>query len=69
MTSAFDLQVSTGTIDDLTQGTAIADVEWAESAGVSVGDRVSVCCSPPGRPAGSRWKERSSRPMPGCSAA
>ena len=37
-----DLQVSTGTIDDLTQGTAIADVEWAESAGVSVGDRVSV---------------------------
>ena len=42
VTSAFDLQVSTGTIDDLTQGTAIADVEWAESAGVSVGDRVSV---------------------------
>jgi putative ABC transport system permease protein len=42
VTSAFDLQVSSGTIDDLTQGTAIADVEWAESAGVSVGDRVNV---------------------------
>ena len=60
-------RVSTGTIDDLTQGTAIADVVGRSPAGCPSGI-ASVCCSPPGRPAGSRWKTFD-RPMPGCSAA
>jgi putative ABC transport system permease protein len=42
VTSAFDVEVAAGRIDTLTQGTAIADQDWADQQGVSVGERVSV---------------------------
>jgi putative ABC transport system permease protein len=42
VTSAFDVEVASGRIDSLTQGTAIADQDWAAENGVEVGDRVSV---------------------------
>lgn len=42
VTSAFDVTVASGSIDPLTQGTAIADQDWADGQGVSTGDRVSV---------------------------
>lgn len=42
VTSAFDVTVGSGRIDSLTQGTAIADQDWADERSVAVGDRVSV---------------------------
>ncbi len=42
ITSVFDVEVQSGQVGELTQGTAVADSEWATAAGVQVGDRVSV---------------------------
>ncbi|MCU0294761.1 MAG: FtsX-like permease family protein [Candidatus Nanopelagicales bacterium] len=42
VSSVFDLNVTAGEVGELTQGTAIADSEWAADAGVSVGDRVTA---------------------------
>jgi putative ABC transport system permease protein len=40
--SVFDVAVESGEVGELAQGTAVADSEWAATAGVSVGDRVTV---------------------------
>ncbi len=42
ISSVFDLNVTAGQVGELTQGTAIADSEWAADAGVGVGDRVTA---------------------------
>lgn len=42
VTSVFDVAVQSGSVGELTQGTAVADNEWAANAGVSVGDRVTA---------------------------
>ena len=42
ITTVFDLDVDSGEVADLTQGTAVADSEWAAAAGATVGDRVTV---------------------------
>ncbi|MFN8128502.1 MAG: FtsX-like permease family protein [Candidatus Nanopelagicales bacterium] len=42
LTAVFDLKATTGDVEDLTQGNAVADADWARDAGVVVGDRVTV---------------------------
>lgn len=42
VTAVFDLEVASGRVDEVSQGTAIADQDWATAAGVTVGDRVSA---------------------------
>jgi ABC-type antimicrobial peptide transport system permease subunit len=42
ITSVFDLPVAQGEVGELTQGTAVADEDWAADAGVGVGDRVTA---------------------------
>jgi putative ABC transport system permease protein len=42
VSSVFDLTVTAGVVDQLPQGTAIADQDWATAAGASVGDRVTA---------------------------
>jgi putative ABC transport system permease protein len=42
ITTVFDLEVESGEVADLTQGTAVADSEWAAAADATVGDRVTV---------------------------
>ena len=42
ITSVFDVEVSSGTVGELVQGTAVADAEWAAANDAQVGDRVTV---------------------------
>jgi len=42
VSAVFDLDVTAGEVGELTQGTAVADKEWAAEAGVGVGDRVTA---------------------------
>jgi len=42
VTSVFDLEVASGEVGELTQGTALVDEDWAAAAGVQVGDRVTA---------------------------
>jgi len=42
ISSVFDLEVTGGDVGELTQGTAVADEDWATEAGVQVGDRVTA---------------------------
>ncbi len=42
LTAVFDLKATAGDVEDLTQGNAVADADWARDAGVVVGDRVTV---------------------------
>ncbi|MEZ5186805.1 MAG: FtsX-like permease family protein [Candidatus Nanopelagicales bacterium] len=42
VTSVLDLQATAGTLDSLTQGTAIADQEWADQNNVGAGERVTA---------------------------
>jgi putative ABC transport system permease protein len=38
----FDITVTSGQVGELVQGTAVADADWAQEAGVTAGDRVSI---------------------------
>ncbi len=40
--AVFEVEVTEGEIGELAQGTAVADEQWAEEAGVGVGDRVTA---------------------------
>ncbi len=42
ISAVFDLDVTSGEVGELTQGTAVADEDWAAEAGVELGDRVTA---------------------------